>query len=416
MNFKLSVIISVYNREQYLEECLDSIVNQTLKDIEIIAVNDGSTDGSLAILERYARLYDNILVFTQRNQGAGAARNNGIQHARGRYLAFMDSDDYYSGNDCLEALYCAAQENDVSICGGFLVTNNNGIRTVWGREEFREYFCNSIVKMQDYPDIYGYTRYIYRADLIKGNNIWYAGYRDYEDQIFFVKALVCAGEFYGLDKEIYEYRVGYKTRNYTLGSSLDILCGIRDVIQIAKEYNLVKVYEHSLKNIHKIYVIPFYKYSFCGNRNIDETVEEINEMVTEWIGEGEDIILTKEKVQQMRTNCQKEYEALKEVFNSRRKKIIYGAGVMAYELLERYRDKIENIVGIAVTHKDDTSNNMFGGFYVGQIDEYIPLKMETMVVIATTYRYQDEIEKHLRSLGFQYIVRLDMRKIGVAER
>ncbi len=89
----LSIIVPVYNTAQYLSECLDSLCNQTLRDIEIICVNDGSTDDSLKILQRYERENSRITVIDQKNQGVSVARNNGVNVAKGKYLFFMDSDD-----------------------------------------------------------------------------------------------------------------------------------------------------------------------------------------------------------------------------------------------------------------------------------------------------------------------------------
>ena len=91
---EISVIIPVYNVEDYLEQCLDSICDQTFEDIEIICVNDGSTDGSEAILERYAKIDSRIHIISQKNQGLAATRNNGLKQARGEYVYFIDSDDY----------------------------------------------------------------------------------------------------------------------------------------------------------------------------------------------------------------------------------------------------------------------------------------------------------------------------------
>ena len=100
----VSVIVPVYNVEQYLPQCLDSIVNQTLKNIEIICVNDSSTDNSLNILNHYAEKDPRIKVVTQPNGGAGAARNRGLSLAAGRYLSFLDSDDFFEP-DMLELAY-----------------------------------------------------------------------------------------------------------------------------------------------------------------------------------------------------------------------------------------------------------------------------------------------------------------------
>ena len=90
---KISVIIPIYNVEKYLRQCLDSVVNQTIKDIEIICINDGSTDNSQAILNEYAKKDERFVVINQVNQGLSVARNNGLNSATGKYVAFIDSDD-----------------------------------------------------------------------------------------------------------------------------------------------------------------------------------------------------------------------------------------------------------------------------------------------------------------------------------
>ena len=106
----VSVIIPVYNVEEYLRQCLDSVREQTLSDIEIICVNDSSTDGSLSILEEYAKKDPRIQVVTQPNGGAGAARNKGLSMAAGKYLSFLDSDDFFEP-DMLELAYKKAEED-----------------------------------------------------------------------------------------------------------------------------------------------------------------------------------------------------------------------------------------------------------------------------------------------------------------
>lgn len=109
---KVSVIIPVYNTEAYLEEALDSICNQTLTELEIILVNDGSTDNSQAIIEEYARKDGRISCQCQPNQGQGVARNNGLQAANGTYIYFMDSDDILE-TDALRQCYEACEKNQL---------------------------------------------------------------------------------------------------------------------------------------------------------------------------------------------------------------------------------------------------------------------------------------------------------------
>ena len=113
-NPKISIIIPVYNVEKYLSRCLDSVVNQTLVDIEIICVNDGTKDNSVAIIEAYMEHDDRIVLVNKENGGLSSARNAGIEIANGEYLMFVDSDDYLAENAC-ERLYIEHLENNADI-------------------------------------------------------------------------------------------------------------------------------------------------------------------------------------------------------------------------------------------------------------------------------------------------------------
>ena len=118
--YKVSVIIPVYNVEEYLSECIDSVVKQTLQDIEIILIDDGSTDGSGEICDKYAEKNNNILVVHQENRGLSCVRNRGIEIASGEYVQFLDSDDYITENAC-EVLYNAAKKYGTDVIRGDLV-------------------------------------------------------------------------------------------------------------------------------------------------------------------------------------------------------------------------------------------------------------------------------------------------------
>lgn len=132
---KISIIIPVYNVEKYLHECLDSIINQTFTDIEIICVDDGSTDKSSEILEEYEQKDKRFTVISQPNKGVSAARNRGMQQAKGKYIMFVDSDDWLAHNACEQA-YKAATGND---CDMLLFSHN----------KFTDQTCTSDGRLQD---------------------------------------------------------------------------------------------------------------------------------------------------------------------------------------------------------------------------------------------------------------------------
>lgn len=123
-DLKVSVIVPVYNGEKHLEQCMDSITGQTLREIEIICVDDGSADRSLEILERYAKKDERVRVICQKNAGAGAARNTGLAQAEGEYLSFLDADDFFE-QDMLEQAYRKAKEQNAQIL-------------VFGSDQYRE--------------------------------------------------------------------------------------------------------------------------------------------------------------------------------------------------------------------------------------------------------------------------------------
>lgn len=124
---KVTLIIPIYNSEEYIERCIDSLLEQTLKDIEILCVNDGSTDNSQQILEKYAEKYNNITVLKKENGGCGSARNLGIENAKGEYIEFVDSDDILE-KDAVEKMYNSAKkyDSDLVVCGMYRIDEVTG--------------------------------------------------------------------------------------------------------------------------------------------------------------------------------------------------------------------------------------------------------------------------------------------------
>jgi len=111
---KVSIIVPVYNMEKYLRKCLDSLINQTYENIEIIIINDGSTDNSDEIINEYAKKHNNIVYYSKENEGVSLTRNRGLDLATGEYIMFVDSDDYVS-SDIVETLINLAVNNDLDI-------------------------------------------------------------------------------------------------------------------------------------------------------------------------------------------------------------------------------------------------------------------------------------------------------------
>lgn len=187
---KVSIIVPVYNVEKYLKRCLDSLVNQTLKDIEIICINDGSTDGSLAILNEYVRNDDRIVVINQENSGQSVARNRGIDVAKGEYLGFVDSDDWVS-EDYFEKLHNSAIQNNAEIAVGGIIRLHK-----FNRRKFltfaKETVTNDVnlkFELCDLPEKSYVWNKIYKSSKLKEIGLKFEEGIVFEDCIFTPQAL-----------------------------------------------------------------------------------------------------------------------------------------------------------------------------------------------------------------------------------
>ena len=214
---KVSVIIPVYNVSAYLQECLESIINQTLKDIEIVCVNDGSTDNSLNILKEYAKKDKRIKIIDQKNGGIGNARNNGIRYAKAPYVLFVDSDDWLDLT-CLEKLYDKISSTDSDIC-------------IYGLQEYDEsknkfvedaYYDTSCYKIRehdicDFKEIksfifrrFGAFVKMYKRDFFIQKNLFFPEKVLFEDVLTHVKAITLAKKISFCDENLYFYRMNRK--------------------------------------------------------------------------------------------------------------------------------------------------------------------------------------------------------------
>lgn len=152
---KISIVVAVYNIESYLNQCLDSLINQTIKDIEIICVNDGSTDNSQNIINEYSKKDSRIKVINQDNKGISAARNAGIDAATGEYLLFIDGDDYIDLDLCEKCLnFINSKKVDTIFMGYYRKDKFNNIYTVLPKFK-EEIIYEETIKNELIPSILG---------------------------------------------------------------------------------------------------------------------------------------------------------------------------------------------------------------------------------------------------------------------
>ena len=227
---KVSVIVPVYNVENYLVKCLDSLVHQTLKDIEIIVVNDGSPDNSQNIIDTYVKKYPKkIKAFSKKNGGQGSARNYGLKYAKGEYIAFVDSDDYVD-LDMFFKMYNKAKEDnsDIVICGNKNISLDGKII---GIEKAQIY--NNL----DLDILFGKMAVwnkIYKKEILKGiefrNKYWY------EDLDYSIKVLLNNSKISFMDDALYNYliRPGSTMNNSNIAKNLDILLAFDEILKYFK--------------------------------------------------------------------------------------------------------------------------------------------------------------------------------------
>ena len=206
---KISIIVPIYNVEKYLRDCIESIINQTYTNIEIILVNDGSTDSSLEICKEYAEKNDKIKIVNKKNGGLSDARNYGLEHATGKYIMFVDSDDYLALNSC-EVLYNAIKDTEFEfVTANFAFTDSEGIP--WKRPMFSDKFQNTPLDIEDYKKSFylvnsAVWNKIFKKEFLDNNHLKFEVGLLAEDAVFTTLAFLKAKKTYYIKDIVYYYR------------------------------------------------------------------------------------------------------------------------------------------------------------------------------------------------------------------
>lgn len=260
---KVSIIVPVYNMEKYLDECMSSLVNQTLDNIEIIAINDGSTDNSLKILKEYKKKYpDKVVIIDQKNKGISIARNNGIDISTGKYIGFMDSDDYAKPT-MFEELYKKIEQtnSDIVVC------------------DFEEYYMypeefryKSVVEnikndnLYNDPSIinsidYGPCNKLFKKEMFA--DIKFPKNLKYEDLNTILKVFLIASKISTINKSLYIYRINNTGETKTINKKvIDILAILQDLIDYSKSIGVYEKIKSELKKmcVNKLFFYLIYSY------------------------------------------------------------------------------------------------------------------------------------------------------------
>ena len=280
---KVSIIIPCYNCGQYLDELITSLKNQTLTDIEIIFVDDGSSDNSQEIIQKYAVEDNRIKYIYQENQGGGIARNTGIANAQSPYVICIDADDMYE-KDMAEMLYNRAIETDADITICKYKTWNMTTNRISGNkginlkpEMINQVFSSDSVKNILQISNPGPCNKLYKIDFIKQNNLKYSGTRIINDLKFGMLALCLAKKIAIVDKDLSTYRYqgncsSSKNREKKLACSLQVF---KEIYNEFAERNLYDKFETTY--ISKIIESIKYEISFPVPETVLDNIQQFFE-------------------------------------------------------------------------------------------------------------------------------------------
>lgn len=424
---KVSIIIPVYNAEKYLDECMQSVINQTMDDIEVICMDDGSKDSSLEILEEYEKRDKRIKVIHKDNSGYGDTVNKGIDYASGEYIGIVEPDDYIKP-DMMEKLYDCAKRNDLDIVASnhLRFCDDNGIRLFESIKIFSDStLYGKVINPHDntkiIQGIYINAANLFKKKFLQSNNIRHntSPGASYQDIGFTYQTLMFSEGIMLFDDAFYCYRQDNplssttNTGNYScVIKECDFLYNI--IKNRTDEYKIFKpeicwvrinTYFYTLGRI-----AAKYKQDFL--REISKELNSYNDM-----GELNFTALSpkyKKDVIEIMENPDKFYESYIE--NSRRFQellkgydsiIIYGAGKYGRKIYDALLDEDRAKVKSFVVSSTNESIRFYKGIIVREIEEFEEEKDNVAVIVGVSQKYRDEIISLLKAKEFKNIVIID---------
>ncbi len=285
---KLSVIVPVYNTNKYLPKCLDSILNQSLKDIEIIVINDGKSDNSVETIKKNEKKYKNKIVFIdKKNGGQGSARNVGIKKAHGEYIGFVDSDDFIE-ETMYEEMYNTAKENnsDIVICNISDYYEKNDTK----KEVSLKLSQNPSISEAIINSVPSVVNKIYKRELLQDSNITFDESIWYEDLPFSMQIVVNAKKISFIEKPFYNYfhRNISTMHNKNISKNLDILKAYDILINYLNKEKLYNKYKEEFDFIllKEVYLATINRILRTSNKHSEkkEIIKQIRKYFKDHFG------------------------------------------------------------------------------------------------------------------------------------
>lgn len=391
----VTIIIPVYNGEEYLEQCIQSVLNQTLKTIEVIFVDDGSVDNSAQIIRKFADKDKRISLFQQKNQGPGPAKNFALKYAKGKFVAFLDADDYYLDAYALEKMVKTCEERNVFVCASLRKTLIKGIEVE--EKLFQETDKDNVLDYIDYQLDYDYQNYLFHREFLLKNKCCFPGYRRYEDPVFLTKTLFKAQKFTVADTYLYCYRLPFMDTRFTPEKTCDLLKGIEDNLIFSEEQNLKILFENTVYRLEYEYINIILKNISENNLDILYLLLHINQIICRYIGKTDYVIRPLRVI----LVCLNGYERkLLERIKGKRKIALYGAGFFGqkfYSYLKKHNlsEKVEKFI----VSRIDGNSPFIEKIPVVTLDAIS--KKDIYILVAIGEKYQKEIEMYLCQNGVE---------------
>lgn len=290
-NYKLSIVAAVYNLEKYLPRCLDALVNQTLQEIEILCVDDGSTDSAPQIIDEYAAKYpEKVKAFHKPNGGEFTTRNYGLERATGEYVTFVDTDDYVEPN-WAEKLYRAAKENDadIAVCGFERIDLDTG-KVVSKNMTHFGYTVKEINQKDDFMVFINPAPWnkIYKLDIVKNQR--FLDFRGFNDMIFLTSSYTKVKKIAFVPDVLYHYYLRYDSQIHNVNKQ-DVENFKKYLLELKKLYIDENKYEEmkyilDLMAFIHLGTSVMYRVSYDKNINMKEmlrdTIQYLDEHFSTW--------------------------------------------------------------------------------------------------------------------------------------
>ncbi len=392
---KISIIIPVYNCEDYLEQCIKSVLAQSLKELEMICIDDGSTDFSAQLLQEFARKDKRIVLLCQENQGPGAARNAGIRQAKGKYIIFLDADDYYVDENALEMMFDACETQNMQVCCSMRMNVEGAGET--RKELYPIEMKNKVLFYRDYQEDYFYQNYLFLRELLIQNNIFFPAYRRYQDPPFFVKAMYAADCFVAVDTCLYCYRMSDIHIRFNMQKACDLIKGITDNLIFASEHKLDLLFQNTLERLE--YEVAYLIYENISPNDLEllELLMNTNQIVRNYLGNYHYVIRPLRLILFSFTLYEKE---LLHRIETQDEIALYGAGMItkAFVSYLKERDLLKKVTLIFVSNLTG-NESWINGIPVRRLQSYGKEK-ERFVLVTVGEKIAAEIVTSLEQNGY----------------